>query len=520
MRFTLAVVALGVAGCPPATSDECTQSTWFVDGDGDGFGGGDAITGCEDDRPANGVNLPADCNDSNPDINPSATEICNEVDDDCDGRTDDSDDDVDDPSAGVWYPDLDADGFGDEASAITACEQPDGTVEVAGDCDDEDELRFPDALEDCYSLEDMNCDGVEPTDDQDNDGAAACQDCDDTNTEVGIAPIWYRDRDMDGYGTTASAVQDCTAPPEHVLLGDDCNDAAFGVNPGADEVCDDVDNDCDGDKDDEDDDVVNAPKWFNDRDMDGFGDPAVFWEQCLAHPDTVSNSDDCDDTTADIGGPLLWYPDTDTDGYGDQAAASQSSCTAPFGKVSNNSDCDDGDALLNPDTIWYEDDDEDDFGDPDSTLTQCLQPTGYVSDKTDCDDTSHLVHPGRFDFDDDVDNDCDTSIDEDVGTESYSSTDIQNIIDSECSTCHNDTVSNGGLSLDSVFDDTVNQASSDVPSMDLHEPGDLRNSYIWHKLDGTQLDVGGAGAQMPSGGSLSSSDMDTWETWILEGAVE
>ena len=153
-------------------------------------------------------------------------------------------------------------------------------------------------------------------------------------------------------------------------------------------------------------------------------------------------------------------------------------------------------------------------------LVQCDEPKDYVLDDTDCDDTTHLVYPGRFDFDDGTDNDCDDAIDEDVGTEAYDSTDIQDIVDVECAGCHVDGNSFGGLNFDDFWNDTVNVASFDVPTMDFIEPGDLRNSYLWHKLQGTQATVGGAGVTMPSGGSLTASDEDTIEQWILEGAIE
>ena len=63
--------------------------------------------------------------------------------------------------------------------------------------------------------------------------------------------------------------------------------------------------------------------------------------------------------------------------------------------------------------------------------------------------------------------------------------------------------------------------------MALIEPGDLANSYLWHKLLGTQLSVGGAGNQMPAisggppgggGGSLGATELGLIEAWILGGA--
>ena len=38
----------------------------------------------------------------------------------------------------TWYTDADSDGYGDPTTATEACEAPEGSVDHAGDCDDED----------------------------------------------------------------------------------------------------------------------------------------------------------------------------------------------------------------------------------------------------------------------------------------------------------------------------------------------------------------------------------------------
>lgn len=513
------LLALAVAGCAGSGSD-CEEVTWFVDADGDTYGAVEAVMGCVEERPADAVNRPGDCADDDATINPAATERCNGVDDDCDGLTDDADPDVDPSTQSAYYTDEDGDGFGTNESEVLACAQPKNGVLDGGDCNDRNEDINPAAEETCFDLEDVNCDGVAPDDDADGDGALACEDCDEADDTVGAAPLWYRDRDGDGFGTNQGAIAACTQPKGHVPDGDDCDDKTLAINPGADERCDEIDNDCDKAIDDEDDSLTGAPRWYSDADGDSFGDAERFVEQCTPIVGAVTNGADCDDTNKDIGLPTLWYDDADDDTYGDENGAATSSCDQPKGTVANNEDCDDGDESINPDTVWYNDSDDDGFGDDGDTLAQCDQPTDYVADDTDCDDTTHLVHPGRFDFADKEDNDCDDLVDEDVGSEQYDSTDIQSIVDAECKNCHTNGGSNGGLNMDDLYDDTVGVASSDVATMSLFEPGDLRNSYIWHKLQGTQSDVGGAGAQMPSGGSLTKGDEETIETWILEGAIE
>ena len=54
--------------------------------------------------------------------------------------------------------------------------------------------------------------------------------------------------------------------------------------------------------------------------------------------------------------------------------------------------------------------------------------------------------------------------------------------------------------------------------MDVIEPSDTANSYLWLKLKGTHTAAGGSGVQMPKSGSISSADLTTIETWITEGA--
>jgi hypothetical protein len=56
---------------------------------------------------------------------------------DCDGG------DADSSKPSIWYLDDDGDGYGDEASTVDACGQPDGYVAVTGDCDDGDAAVMP-----------------------------------------------------------------------------------------------------------------------------------------------------------------------------------------------------------------------------------------------------------------------------------------------------------------------------------------------------------------------------------------
>jgi len=116
--------------------DALDVGTWYPDADGDGYGApGMEVVAC--DAPAGHVVGNGDCDDGDAAAHPDAIEACDGRDTDCDGE-------VDEGLLGTWYSDADGDGFGDPAAPITACEQPEGTVAHAGDCDDTDPLRHAD----------------------------------------------------------------------------------------------------------------------------------------------------------------------------------------------------------------------------------------------------------------------------------------------------------------------------------------------------------------------------------------
>lgn len=99
--------------------------------------------------------------------------------------------------------------------------------------------------------------------------------------------------------------------------------------------------------------------------------------------------------------------------------------------------------------------------------------------------------------------------------------DVQAIWDASCggSGCHTNGGTSGALALDagSSRDNLVGVASIGA-AMDLVTAGSADDSYLWHKLLGTQSDVGGSGSDMPLGSTLSASELGTIETWIDGGA--
>ncbi|MCB9763489.1 MAG: hypothetical protein H6739_27225 [Alphaproteobacteria bacterium] len=122
--------------------------------------------------------------------------------------------------------------------------------------------------------------------------------------------------------------------------------------------------------------------------------------------------------------------------------------------------------------------------------------------------------------DDGRETDADTKY---VSVQTYDFSDVQAIFQQRCSSCH--AGSNPSASLDLVSNDAysniVDQPSLELPSMDLIEPGDSANSYLFHKISGTQATVGGSGARMPrTGSALTTQQIALIETWIDEGAPE
>ena len=138
-----ATVAPGRAEICNGVDDNCNGQTdegvtggWFLDLDGDGFGGGQ-VAACTLDQ---AVDDDSDCQDDDPDIFPGADEHCDGVDENCDGAVDE--DAVD---AELWFEDHDGDGIGNPELSLAACDWPGfGFTLKSDDCDDADIFRATD----------------------------------------------------------------------------------------------------------------------------------------------------------------------------------------------------------------------------------------------------------------------------------------------------------------------------------------------------------------------------------------
>jgi hypothetical protein len=275
-------------------------STWYLDADGDGHGDmGATRVSCE--VAAGYVGDAADCDDARADVSPSLREICDaaDTDQDCDGLADDADPDTLADGMRSYYPDTDADGYGDGSVGVLACDMPAGHVADSADCDDTYAAAHPGGTEVCDA------------DNHDEDCNGAWDDY-DPGVDPATRTTWYFDLDRDGYGNPDTTIfVQCEQLYGTIGNADDCDDGDAAVSPAATEVCDaaDFDEDCDRLADDADASVDAATfgTFYADTDGDGYGEEAVTSASCDATVGYVAEYGDCNlaDPTISPGSPEL-----------------------------------------------------------------------------------------------------------------------------------------------------------------------------------------------------------------------
>lgn len=226
--------------------DEGVQLAFYLDADGDTFGGNIYVIGCT--APSGFVSNNADCNDASIFINPMTPEVCNSIDDNCNIQ-------IDEGVLTTYYPDFDNDGFGNTNLFVQACAPPIGFVVFGGDCNDTTALIGPAMPELCNQLDD-NCNG---------------------QIDEGVTQIYYADLDGDSFGDLNNFLETCTQPIGYTADTTDCDDENALINPLGTEICNQLDDDCNGSIDD----GLVFETYLADLDLDGFGDLSVDSISCV-----------------------------------------------------------------------------------------------------------------------------------------------------------------------------------------------------------------------------------------------
>lgn len=129
-----------------------TESVWYEDQDGDGFGNANSSTfACS--APDGFVSNSLDCNDAAQTIYPGAPELCDNLDNNCNAVIDEG------LLLTTFFADADEDGFGSSNSIVQACLAPAGFVSNNLDCNDASEDMFPGAQGTGEGL-DNDCNGI------------------------------------------------------------------------------------------------------------------------------------------------------------------------------------------------------------------------------------------------------------------------------------------------------------------------------------------------------------------------
>jgi hypothetical protein len=330
-----------------------------------------------EDEDGDGYSGDEDCNDEDASVSPDAVEICDGIDNNCDGA-------IDEGTTDTYWPDADADGYGDmDGASEEGCAPPEGFVPNSDDCDDGDVEINPAASEVCDGA-DNDCDGLTDTDDD--------------SCDLSTGSTYYEDSDGDGFGLDDSTMDACGPPSGYVEVGGDCDDDEITSYPGAEDTWyDGIDSDCAGDSD-------------YDADVDGYDSDAY-------------GGDDCDDAEATTypGAADTWYDGVDSDCAGDSDYDADSDGYDAFSYGGD--DCDDTVDIIYPGApdTWYDGVDSDCAGDSDYDA----DVDGYDSDAhggDDCDDAVFTTNPGATEtWYDGVDADCAGDSDYDADADTFDS---------------------------------------------------------------------------------------------------
>jgi len=443
---------LNSTDCDDTNPNVNAITTWYLDSDSDGFGNLSMITqNCG--QPVGYVANSTDCDDSNNQINPNATEVFDGVDNNCDLVIDEG------FTLTTYYEDLDGDNFGSSVSIQSVTNPGTGYSLVSGDCNDNNNLINPNAIEVCDGI-DNNC---------------------NLNIDENLPTFtFYLDSDNDGFGDLNFTTTNCSVPVGYSVNSLDCNDANNQINPIATDIpANNIDEDCSGT------DAPLVPLMLGIYEFTQpsacpvtatavttqpttatFGTFSSTGVACQAAGNVYNNNDWNTTTTIDLneyaefsitsnecqsldldrvafmhrtsasGGTPSWYLRSSLDNY-------TSNLGTGFSANNNNTNSDDtvtlgaafdavsnvtfrfyltgigttgatfrfdnvslyGNATALPTQTYYIDADNDGFGNLAIDSIACATPVGFVLNNTDCNDADSLINPNTVWF---LDADADT----------------------------------------------------------------------------------------------------------------
>jgi len=174
----------------------------------------------------------------------------------------------------------------------------------------------------------------------------------------------------------------------------------FGIDENRDIICACIDT------------RAEPPKWYQDADGDGYGNPNLTTLACDQPAGYVADNTDCDDSNASVWTVTMWYVDIDGDTFGDPNLY-YTACQQPVGWVRDNTDCDDTEHLYHETLTYHPDMDGDSYGDELAPTIACVPPAGYVTDGQDCNDTDPAINPGVWEsLSNQIDDNCNDLVDE------------------------------------------------------------------------------------------------------------
>ena len=452
----------------PSAVNPVADDTWYDGTDANCDGADDW------DKDGDTFAICAECDDSNATIFPNdAVEVWyNHVDENCDGNDADQDGDG---YLEAGYAEADplkpihAEGaYGLDDCWDNPARIPAGYTSINGEPQPTAEEVHPDAEEswydgvdgDCAADDDFDQDGDgDATEDEPNRAGLFGEDCDDNDGTInsGAAETWYDgvDQDCDG-GSDYDQDHDGFDSADYTYgTKDDCDDEKSEVHPSKswDPVNEDCatayDDDCDGGTND--DDADSCIEFYDDSDLDGYGELANSRCLCIAESTytetgVTAANDDCDDTRSAVSPAVAnescattydddcdgvtneqngtscttYYLDADNDAYGTTTSQCWCSGSGSY-DVTNSTDCDDTRSAVNPGvtiescattydddcdantneqnatscTTYYYDDDGDAYGDASLSQCWCAGVGSYdVTNDDDCDDSDGDTFPG------------------------------------------------------------------------------------------------------------------------------